>query len=333
MAIGTDRRQFISALGGATLAWPLAARAQQGEGMRRVGVLLPLAAKDPEAQARYAAFLQALQQLGWIEGRNLRVDVRWAEGNAADTRKYAAELVALVPDVIMTAGGATMEPLLQATRTVPIVFAIVPDPVGSGYVQSLSKPGGNASGFVMFEYSLCGKWPELLKEIAPGVTRVAVLRDPAITAGTGQFAVIQSVAPSVGVDVSPINMSDAAGIERDVAAFAQAGNSGLILTASALSAIHRDLIITLAARHKLPAVYFERYYVAAGGLVSYGANFLDQYRRAAGYVDRILKGEKPADLPVQAPTKYELVINLKTAKALGLAVPQSILARADQVIE
>ena len=327
------RREFITLLGGAAAAWPRAARAQQGEGMRRIGVLLPLAANDPDAQARYAAFLQVLQQLGWTDGRNVRIDVRWAAGNAADMRKYAAELVALGPDVIMTTGSTTMAPLLQETRTVPIVFAIVPDPVGSGFVNSLSRPGGNATGFAMFEYSLCGKWLELLKEIAPGVTRVAVLRDAAITAGIGQFAIIQSVAPSAGVEVSPINMGDAAEIERDIAAFAPAGNAGLIDTASALSAIHRNLIIALAARYKLPAVYFERYYVAAGGLISYGPSFLDQYRLAAGYVDRILKGEKPADLPVQAPTKYELAVNLKTAKALGLAVPQTVLARADEVIE
>jgi putative ABC transport system substrate-binding protein len=326
------RREFITLIGGAAIA-PLAARAQPGEGMRRVGVLLPLSAKDPEAQTRYAAFLQALQQLGWTEGRNLRIDARWAEGNVADMRKYAAELVALAPDVIVTTGPTSLGPLLQATRVMPIVFALVPDPIGSGFVKSLSRPGSNATGFMMFEYSLCGKWPELLKEIAPGVTRVAALWDPTVAAGIGQFAVIQSAAPSAGVEVSPINIADAAEIERDVAAFAGSANGGLIMTASALSAIRRDLILTLAARHKLPAVYFERYYVAEGGLVSYGANFLDQYRRAAGYVDRILKGEKPADLPVQAPTKYELVVNLKTAKALGLTVPQSILARADEVIE
>jgi putative tryptophan/tyrosine transport system substrate-binding protein len=254
-------------------------------------------------------------------------------GNAADTRKYAAELAALAPDVILAVGAAGIGPMLQATQTVPIVFAIVPDPVGSGFVHSLSRPGGNATGFMMFEYNLCGKWPELLKEIAPGVTRAAVLRDPAIPAGIGQFAVIQSVAPSVGVDVSPVNLGDPAEIEREVAAFAQFANGGLISTASALSAVHRDLIITLAAQHKLPAVYQERNYITAGGLISYGPNFLEQFRRAAGYVDRILKGEQPADLPVQAPTKYELVINLKTAKALGLAVPPSVRARADEVIE
>ena len=314
------------------IAWPLAARAQQGERMRRIGVLLPVAADDPDPQAFYAAFVQRLQQLGWTDGRNVRIDTRWGAGNAADSRKYATELVALAPDVIL-AVGVSVEPLLEATRTVPIVFTIVPDPVGSGFVDSLSRPGGNATGFLMFEYSLCGKWPELLKEIAPGVTRAAVLRDAAVAAGIGQFAVIQSVAPSVGVEVSPVNVRDAAEIERAVAAFARSGNGGLILTASALSVVHRDLIIALAARHKLPAVYHQRLFVAAGGLISYGPNFLDQFRQAAGYVDRILKGEKPADLPVQAPTKYELVINLKTAKALGLTVPQLILARADEVIE
>ncbi len=327
------RRAFITLLSGAAFAWPLAARAQQGERMRRIGVLSPAAADDPEDQRRYAAFLQGLQQLGWTDGRNVRIDARWAAGNAADMRKYAAELVALAPDVILTYGGSPMGPLLQATRTVPIVFAIVPDPVGSGFVDSLSRPGGNATGFVMFEYSLCGKWLELLKEIAPGVTRAAVLRDPAITAGIGQFAVIQSVAPSVGVEVSSVNLGDAAEIERAVAAFARSANGGLILTASALSSLHRVLIVTLAARYKLPAVYVERYYVAGGGLISYGPNFLDEFPRAAGYVDRILKGEKPADLPVQVPTKYELVVNLKTAKALGLVIPQTVLARADEVIE
>jgi putative ABC transport system substrate-binding protein len=326
------RREFISLLGGAVAAWPVAVRAQQGERMRRIGMLVGIAADDPIGQAQLTAFLEGLQKLGWTDGRNMRIDIRWAAGNAADTRKYAAELVALAPDVILGVA-VTVGALLEATRTVPIVFAIVPDPVGSGFVKSLSRPGGNATGFMMFEYSLCGKWPELLKEIAPGVTRAAIIRDPAITAGIGQFAVIQSVAPSAGVEVSPIDIDATAEIERDVAAFAQAGNGGLIVTASALSAVHRDLIITLAARYKLPAVYFERFYVAAGGLVSYGPNFLDQFRHAAGYVDRILKGEKPADLPVQAPTKYELTVNLKTAKALGLTVPQSLLAAADQVIE
>jgi putative ABC transport system substrate-binding protein len=332
MAFGIGRRQFISAASGAAVAWPLVARAQQSERIRRIGVLSGVPADEPETQALYTAFLQGMQQLGWTEGRNLRIDSRWAAGNAADARKYSEELVALAPEVILSIG-VTVEPLLQATHTIPIVFAIVPDPVGSGIVDSLSRPGGNATGFTMFEYSLCGKWLELLKEIAPGVTRAAVFRDSANTAGIGQFAVIQSVAPSVGVDVSPVNAHDTAEIERAVAASARSPNGGLIVTASALWVFHRELIITLAARHKLPVVYFQRFFVAAGGLISYGPNFPEQFRRASGYVDRILKGEKPVDLPVQAPTKYELVVNLKTAKALGLTVPQPILARADEVIE
>jgi putative ABC transport system substrate-binding protein len=327
------RREFITLVGGAAAAWPLAARAQQGEHMRRIGVLMPLATDDPEARIRLTTFRQALQGLGWTDGRNVHFETRFAGGNAADLRKYAAELAALAPDVILAVGSAGLPAVLQATQTVPVVFAVVPDPVGSGFVHSLSQPGGNATGFMMYEYNLCGKWPELLKEIAPGVTRAAVLRDPALVAGIGQFAVIQSAAPSVGVEVIPINMGDAAEIKREVAAFAQSANGGLISTASALSAVHRDLIIALAAQHKLPAVYQERNYVAAGGLISYGPNFVDQFRLAAGYVDRILKGEKPGALPVQAPTKYELVINLKTAKALGLAVPPSVRARANEVIE
>jgi len=326
------RREFIAGLGGAA-AWPVMARAQQPERMRRVGTLTASAVDDPDAQARQAALLQGLTQLGWIEGRNLRIDARAAAGNADNTRKYAAELVALAPDVIVAGGSAPVEPLLQATRTVPIVFAIVPDPVGAGYVRSLARPGGNATGFTMFEYNLSGKWLELLKQIAPSVTRAAVLRDPTLTAGIGQFAVIQSVAPSVGVDVSAINLRDAGEIEAAVADFAREPNGGLILTASALASVHRDLIVALAARYKLPAVYISRFYVAGGGLISYGPDFIDQYRRAAGYVDRILKGEKPADLPVQVPTKYELIINLKTAKALGLTVPPALLSRADEVIE
>jgi putative ABC transport system substrate-binding protein len=325
------RRELITLASSAVIAWPFAARAQQVERVRRIGVIS--GSNDQPAQARHAAFFQTLQQLGWTEGRNVRIDARWSAGNAAETRRHAAELVALAPDVIFTSGSAGMGPTLEATRTVPIVFAIVPDPVGSGYVKSLSRPGGNATGFMMFEYSLCGKWPALLKEIAPHTTRAAVLRDSAVAAGIGQFAVIQSVAGSVGVDVIPVDLSDAAKLARELADFAQSANGGLILTASGLSAVHRDLIITLAARHKLPAVYQERNYADAGGLISYGPNFLDQYRRAAGYVDRILKGEKPADLPVQAPTKYELVINLKTAKALGLELPATVLARADEVIE
>jgi putative ABC transport system substrate-binding protein len=329
------RREVIALFGGAAAALlrPFDARAQQPERMRRIGVLIGIAPDDPVAQTRYAAFLQGLQQLGWIDGRNLRIETRWAAGNAAATRKYAAELVALAPDVIVSIGSANVGSLLQATGAVPIVFAIVIDPVGAGIVESLSRPGGNATGFMQFDYSLCGKWPELLKQIAPGVTRVAVLRDPAIAAGIGQFAVIESVAQSVGVEVSPVNVSDAGEIERGVTAFARSSNGGLIVTASAQAVVHDDLIITLAARHNLPAVYSERTFAAAGGLISYGPNFIDQYRQAAGYVDRILKGEKPSDLPVQAPTKYELVINLKTAKALGLTIPPSVLARADEVIE
>ena len=326
------RRDFIKGIVGSATAWPLVARAQQPERMRRIGVLLPTA-DDQEARIRLTTFQQALEGLGWTNGRNVHIDTRLSAGKAADTRKYAAELAALAPDVFVVVGSSGLPAALEATRTVPIVFVLVPDPVGSGFVHSLSQPGGNATGFMMFEYNLCGKWPELLKEIAPGVTRAAVLRDPAVTAGIGQFAVIQSVAPSVGVEVIPINLGDAAEIKREVAAFAQSANGGLISTTSALSQVHRDLVIALAAEHKLPAVYQERNYVKAGGLISYGPNFLDQFRLAASYVDRILKGERPADLPVQAPTKYELVINLKTAKALGLAVPPSVRARADEVIE
>ena len=326
------RRNFIAGLASTTAAWPLVARAQQPERIRRIGVLLP-SADDQEARIRLTTFQQALEGLGWTNGRNVHIEIRVSAGNAADTRKYAAELAALAPDVLVVVGSAGLPAALEATRTVPIVVVLVPDPVGSGFVHSLSQPGGNATGFMMFEYNLCGKWPELLKEIAPGVTRAAVLRDPAIVAGIGQFAVIQSVAPSVGVEVIPINLGDAAEIKREVAAFAQSANGGLISTASALSTVHRDLIIALAAEHKLPAVYQERNYVKAGGLISYGPNFLDQFRLAASYVDRILNGEKPANLPVQAPTKYELVVNLKTAKALGLAIPHTLLGRADEVIE
>ena len=270
--------------------------------------------------------------MGWTDGRNVRIDYRWGAGNPDTIRKYAVELVAIAPDVILPSGAASLAPLLQATRSMPVVFVNVVDPVGAGFVDSLARPG-NATGFIQFEYSLSGKWLELLKQIAPGVTRAAVLRDPAITAGIGQFAVIQSVASSLGVEVSAVNLRDAGEIERAVAAFARSANGGLIVTASALAVIHRDLVIALAARHKLPAVYSRRYFVNSGGLISYGADLPDQYRHAAGYVDRILKGEKPADLPVQAPTKYELVINLKTAKALGLDVPPMLLARADEVIE
>ena len=326
------RREFITLLGGAAAAWPVAAPAQ--ERLPRVGALISGSiAADPEIQDRRAAFLQGLRQLGWTDGRNIRIDIREGAGNADTIRKHAAELAALAPDVIFTTGASGLASLLQATRTVPVVFAVVPDPVGSGFVESLARPGGNATGFLQFEYSLSGKWLEVLKQIAPGVTSAAVLRDPAITSGVGQFAVIQSVAPSLNVEVRAINLRDAPEIERAITAFARVPNGGLIVTSSALSALHRELIIALAARHKLPAVYPRRYYVTSGGLSSYGVDFTDQYRRAAGYVDRILKGEKPADLPVQEPLKYELAINLKTAKTLGLAVPPTLLARADEVIE
>jgi len=328
----SSRRKFIALIGGAA-AWPLAARAQQGEPMRRIGALMSTAADDPEGQARIAAFQHGLQQFGWTIGRNVRIDSRWPVGDSERTRRYAAELVALAPDVILATGSAAAAPLLQATRTVPVVFVIVPDPVGAGFVNSLARPGGNATGFIQFEYGISGKWLELLKQIAPGVTRAAILRDPAISAGIGQFGAIQAVAPSLGVEASPINVRAADEIERAVADFARAPNGGLIITGSALAIFHRHLIIALAAKHRLPAVYFQRTLVADGGLISYGADVLDQYRRAASYVARILKGEKPADLPVQTPTKYELVINLKTAKALSLEIPSSVLARADEVIE
>jgi ABC-type uncharacterized transport system substrate-binding protein len=327
-----NRRSFIAAMAVAAVC-PLAARAQQADRMRHVGVLMNTTADDPDQQASVAAFLQVLQQLGWTDGRNVRIDTRWAEGRPDEIRRHAVELIALAPDVIVATGTAAMAPLLQATRTVPIVFANVADPVGAGFVESLARPGGNATGFMQFEYSLSGKWLELLKEIAPRVTRAAVLRDPAITAGIGQFAIIQSVAPSVGVDVTPVNVRDAVEIERAVTAFARTPNGGLIVTASALAVTHRELIIALAARHKLPAVYYRSYFVATGGLISYGYDARDQFRHAARYVDRILKGEKPADLPVQSPTRYEVVINLKTAKALGIELPTSVLARADQVFE
>jgi ABC-type uncharacterized transport system substrate-binding protein len=324
------RRDFITLVGGAA-AWPLTARAQQPG--RRIGVLMPVAADDPEGQDRVAAFLQGLQQLGWTDGRNVRIDYRWAAGDAERIRSYAAELVALAPDVILAGGGAVVPSLLQATRTVPIVFTQTPDPVGAGFVNSLARPGGNVTGFTLFEYGISAKWLELLKEIAPRVTRAAVIRDAAIASGTGQWGALQSVAPSFGIELSPVNMLDAGEIERAVAAFARSPTGGLILTGSTLALIHRHLIVTLAAQHKLPAVYYDRHFVTGGGLISYGPNSIDPHRRAASYVDRILKGEKPADLPVQAPTQYELVINLKTAKALGLEIPPTVLARADEVIE
>jgi putative ABC transport system substrate-binding protein len=326
------RRHFITLLGGAA-AWPVAARAQQGERMRRIGVLHTSAADDPHGQARNTAFLQALAQSGWIEGRNVRIDIRWSAADAERVRRYAAEMVTLAPDVILATGSAVVAPLLQATRSVPVVFALVPDPVGSGFVDSLARPGGNATGFMLYEYSTYGKYVELLKEVDPGLTRLAVLRDAAITSGIGQFGVIQAIAAALKLEVIPVNVRDAAEIEQAVTSFAHFANGGLLVTGSPLTFLHRSQIIALAARHKLPAVYYERAFVAGGGLLSYGSNFIDQYRRAAGYVDRILKGEKPGDLAVQAPTKYELVINLKTARALGLTVPDTLLARADEVIE
>jgi len=327
------RRQFIAPLGGGAAAWPLAARAQQGERVRRIGVLVSIAPDDPEAQARVAAFIHELQQLGWADGRNLRIDIRWGAGDAERIRRYAAELVALAPNAILAVGGGAVGPLLQTTRTVPIVFTLTPDPVGAGFVDSLARPGGNATGFTNFEYGIGGKWLELLKEIAPRVTRAAVLRDPAIPAGIGQFGAIQAVAPSFGIELRPVDVRDAGEIERAVATFARSSNDGLIVTSNALALVHRNLIVTLAARHRLPTIYPFRFFVTAGGLASYEPDSIDPQRRAASYVDRILKGEKPADLPVQAPTKYELAINLKTAKALGLDVPTSLLARADEVIE
>jgi putative ABC transport system substrate-binding protein len=326
------RRQFITLLGTAA-AWPLAVRAQQGQRTRRIGVLLPAAADDAVYQTRMAAFLGGLQQLGWADGRNVRIDTRWAAGDADLIRKYAGELVALGPDVVMAFTSGTVPPLQQVTRPIPIVFAIVADPVGAGYVESLARPGGNVTGFTTFEYALAGKWLELLKEIAPRTARVAVLRDSAIAAGPAEFGAIQTVAPSLGVEVRPVDMRNAGEIERAITVFAASSNGGLIITGSTAATTHRELIIALAARHRLPAVYYERYYAVAGGLISYGSNTVDECRHAASYVDRILRGDKPADLPVQAPTKYELVINLKTARALGLEVPPTLLARADEVIE
>src|SRR5262245_33181406 len=325
------RREFITLLGGAA-ACPLAARAQQGERMRQVGMLLSSTADDAVHQTWVGAFLQGLAQSGWIIGRNVRIDTRWAGGKADDIRRHATELAALAPDVILAHGATPVRPLLQATRSVPIVFPIVGDPVGAGFVESLARPGGNVTGFMTEEYSFSGKWLALLKEIAPNVTRAAVLRDAAQGSGTSQFAVIQAMAPSLGVEVTPVNLREAPEIERGLAAFGRAPNGGLVVTTGP-AAVHRHLIIALAAQHRLPAVYYARLFPAAGGLISYGADYIDQYQRAAGYVDRILKGEKPADLPVQAPTKYELVINLKTAKALDLEVPPTLLARADEVIE
>jgi putative tryptophan/tyrosine transport system substrate-binding protein len=326
------RREFITLVGSA-VAMPLVAGAQHSERMRRIGVLMTTAEADPEGQARIAAFRQGFQKFGWTEGQNVQIDIRWGGGDANLDRRFAAELVALKPDVILATASSTVAALQGATRTVPIVFAHAVDPVAAGFVDSLAQPGGNATGFVLFEYGISAKWLELLKEIAPNVTRVAVLRDPAMAAGTGQFGALQSVAPSFGVELSPVNVRDAGEIERAVTAFARSPNGGLVVTASPLAQLHRNLIIELAARRKLCAVYNLRSYVTAGGLVSYGTDIHDLYRRAAGYIDRVLRGEKPADLPVQAPTKFEMAINMKTAKALGITMPASLLTRADEVIE
>jgi ABC-type uncharacterized transport system substrate-binding protein len=327
------RREFITLIGGAAVSWPLAGRGEQGEPIRRIGVLLPAPADDPDYSPWLGAFRQTLQELGWTDGRNARIDVRWATVDPAEIRKQAIELAALAPDVILAPGTSTVRPLLQATRDVPIVFPIIADPVSGGLVDSLARPGGSATGFMLFEYTISGKWLELLKQIAPGVTRVAVLGDPDTSTGPAQFGVIQAVAPLLRVEVSAFNKSDPSEMERAIVAFGRAPSGGLIVTAGGPALVHRDLVITLAARHKLPAMYYDRAFVVAGGLVSYGPDRIDLYRRAAGYVDRILKGEKPAAMPVQAPTKYQLVINLKTAKALGLDVPSTLLARADEVIE
>ena len=325
------RREFLSILGG-TAVWPVASKAQQAERVRLVGVLNILGSDDPEAQARKAVFEQTLAQLGWTVGRDLKIETRQIGGDVDRIRRYAAELVALAPDVIFSLGSLPVASLQQATRTIPIVFMNVTDPVGAGIVESMAHPGGNITGFSNFEYSMCGKWAELLKQIAPHVTRALVFRDPTSAAGIGQFAAIRSVAQSLGVELTPANVRDTDEIERAVATFARSGNGGVIVTTGG-SAAHRKLFISLAARHKLPSVYPYRYYAVDGGLISYGPNTHDPVRRAAGYVDRILKGEKPADMPVQAPTKYELIINLKTAKVLGLSISQSLLATADEVIE
>ncbi len=333
MAIRVGRREFVATLGAAATAWAFAARAQQAGRVRRIGVLMAITEDDPESHARLAAFAQGLQQSGWTIGQNIRIDYRWAGSNPDDLRGYAAELVALAPEVILAHSSGAVARLLQATRTIPIVFTVVADPVGAGFVESLARPGGHATGFTNFEYAFGGKWLELLKEIAPGVRRVAVLRESGIAAGPAQFGAIQAVAPSVGVELRPVDTHDPGEIERAITEFARGSTGGLIVTGSAAATVHRKLIIALAARHRLPAVYNSRLYVTDGGLISYGNDNVDQFRRAASYVDRILKGEKPADLPVQAPTKFEMVINLKTAKTLGIEVPASVLARADEVIE
>jgi putative tryptophan/tyrosine transport system substrate-binding protein len=327
------RREFITLLGGAVAMWPLAARAQHSGRLRRIGVLMTIAADDPESPARLAALLQGLQGLGWIDGRNIRIEYRWAPGGANLRLKAASELVALEPDVIVANGSSGAEPLLQVTKTVPIVFVLVPDPVASGLADSLARPGGNATGFMSFDFSMGGKWLEVLKQAAPYIARAGVLRDSSQVGGVGQFSAIQSVAPSFGIDVVPINVRDADGIEGAIAAFARSANGGLIVTASALAQIHRDLIFASAAKHRLPAVYWDRVLVTRGGLMSYGPDLRDQFRLAATYVDRILKGERPADLPVQAPTKFATVINLRAAKAIDLEIPAMLLARADEVIE
>jgi ABC-type uncharacterized transport system substrate-binding protein len=327
------RREFITLIVGAAAAWPLAARAQQPERVRRIGVLVGFAADDPAAQRRVLAFAQALAQLGWTDGRNARIEIRWSAGDPERIRRYAAELVALAPDVIVASGSAAVGSLLQATRTVPIVFVQLAEPVGAGFVETLARPGGNATGFMLYEYGIGGKWLELLKEIAPRVERVAFLQNPAIASGPGQFGAIQAAAPSLGVEVRPISVRDAGETERAITAFARSSNGGLIVAGGAPAALPRDVIIKLAARHRLPALYSDHAFVTDGGLIAYGPDRIDQYRRTADYVDRILKGEKPAELPVQAPTKYEMAINLKTAKALGLEIPSSVLARADEVIE
>ena len=332
MAIHIRRREFIFTLGGAAAAWPLAARAQQGERMRRIGVLMNLSENDPEAQGLVAAFREGLAQLGWIDGRNVRIDYRWSAGDLDRIRRYAAELVALPPEVILAYGGSTVGPLQQVTRTVPIVFVEVIDPVGAGFVMGLARPGGNTTGFSLFEFGIAGKWLELLKQITPHMTRAVVIRDPSSPGGGGQVGAIQALAPSLRVEVTSVGLRDAGEIERAVTV-AREANGGLIVTVSPLATVNRELIITLAAQHRVPAVYPLRYFATSGGLISYGPERLEPYRRAPSYVDRILKGEKAADLPVQAPTKYELVVNLKTAKALGLEVPATLLARADEVIE
>ena len=326
------RREFITIVGGAA-AWPLAARAQQRERVRRIGVLMSTAVDDPQDPARLAAFAQGLQELGWTIGRNLRIDYRWGASSPDNARKYAAELAALAPDVMLASGTIALAAVQQISHTIPVVFVNLVDPVSGGFVESLARPGGNTTGFLLFEFGISGKWLELLKEIAPRVMRAAVLRDPAVAQGIGQLGAIQSAASQLGVEFRPVGVRDAGEIERGITDFARGSNGGLIVTAGTRARDHRELIIGLAAQHRLPAVYFNRLFVEAGGLISYGADTIDPLRRAAGYVDRILKGEKPADLPVQNPNKYELLINLKTAKALGLDVPATLLARADEVIE